>query len=132
MNFSIEIDDANLINLSNGAKSKLHEQTKEYAFELLKEAVLIEEGNRSEGANSEITSSIIMQAASVKRNRNPIEKKMPLWLKISKIISTLSCLITGFLFDSTGYQDNFPGLMCFVICFATACISTAIVFVKEK
>ena len=59
MNFNIDINDTNLANLSNGAKSKLQEQTQEYANDLLKEAVLIEEGDRQEGANSEITSNII-------------------------------------------------------------------------
>lgn len=132
MNFNIEIDDTNLANLSSGAKSKLQEQVKEYANDLLKEAALIEEGDRQEGANSEITSSIIMQAVSVRRNRNYIEKKTPIWLKISKFVSTVSCLITGFLFDPAGYQDGFAKLMGFVICFAIACISTALVFIKEK
>lgn len=132
MNFSIEINDTNLANLSSGAKSKLQEQVEEYANDLLKEAALIEEGDRQEGANSEITSNIIMQAVSVRRNRNFIEKKTPVWIKICKFVSTISCLITGFIFDPTGYQDNFMGFMTFVVCFAMACISTALIFIKEK
>lgn len=132
MNFHIEIDDTVAANLSDGAKSKLQEQTKEYAHDLLKEAILIEEGNRQEGANSEITSNIIMQAVSVRRNRNYIPPKTPVWLNICKFVSTLSSLITGFLFDPSGYQNNFQKLMGFIICFAITCISTALVFLKEK
>lgn len=107
MNFNIDIDDTNLANLSNGAKSKLQEQTQEYANELLKEAALIEEGDRQEGANSEITSNIIMRAVRVRRNRNLIERKTPKWLIVCKFISTVSWAISGFLFDPSGYQDNF-------------------------
>lgn len=106
---NVHIDDTNLVNLSGGAKEKLCEQTKEYADELLKEANLIEEGNRAVGAQSEITSNIIMQAANVKKSRYFAENKPPIWLKIAKIVSTLSCLVTGFLFDTNGYQDNLGG-----------------------
>lgn len=130
MNFNI--DDTNLANLSNGAKSKLQEQTQEYANELLKEAALIEEGDRQEGANSEITSNIIMRAVRVRRNRNLIERKTPKWLIVCKFISTVSWVISGFLFDPSGYQDNFAGLISFIICFAIACISTAFELFKEK
>ncbi len=132
MNFNIDIDDTNLANLSNGAKSKLQEQTQEYANELLKEAALIEEGDRQEGANSEITSNIIMRAVRVRRNRNLIERKTPKWLIVCKFISTVSWAISGFLFDPSGYQDNFAGLISFIICFAIACISTAFELFKEK
>jgi len=132
MNFNIEIDDTVVVNLSDGAKCKLQEQTKEYAHDLLKEAILIEEGNRQEGANSEITSNIIMQAVSIRRNRNNIQGKTSIWLNICKIISTISSLVTGFLFDPSGYQDDFGKLMGFIICFAITCISTALVLLKEK
>lgn len=132
MDLNIEIDDTNLVNLSSGATRTLQEQTREYANDLLKEATLIEEGDRQEGANSEITSNIIMKAVSVRKNRNLIEEKTPTWLKVCKIISTVSCLVTGFLFDLAGYQDNLAELIGFVICFAIACISTAFVFLKEK
>lgn len=132
MNFNIDINDTNLANLSNGAKSKLQEQTQEYANDLLKEAVLIEEGDRQEGANSEITSNIIMRAVRVRRNRNLIERKTPKWLIVCKFISTVSWAISGFLFDPSGYQDNFAGLISFIVCFAIACISTAFELFKEK
>lgn len=132
MNFNIEINNTNLANLSKGAISKLQEQTQEYANDLLKEAALIEEGDRQEGANSEITSNIIMRAVSVRRNRNSIEKKTPGWIVVCKFISTISWAITGFLFDPTGYQDNFAGLISFVICLAIACISTAFELFREK
>lgn len=132
MNFNINIDDTNLANLSSGAKNKLQEQAQEYANDLLKEAALIEEGDRQEGANSEITSNIIMRAVRVRGNRNLIEKKTPKWLIACKFISTVSWAISGFLFDPTGYQDNFVGLISFIVSFAIACISTAFDLFKEK
>lgn len=132
MNFNINIDDTNLVNLSNGARVKLREQTEKYANDLLKEAALIEEGDRQEGANSEITSNIIMRAVRVRRNKNSIERKTPKWLIVCKFISTVSWAISGYLFDGSGYQDNFAGLIGFIVCFAIACISSAFEFFKEK
>lgn len=132
MNFNIDIADTGLANLSEEAKSKLRQCAKEYISDLLSEAARIEEGDRQAGASSEITSSNIMKAASVKRNRNTVEKKTPVWVKICKYISTISCLITGFLFDPTGYSDNLVRLVSFIICLAVACFSTACMLLKEK
>lgn len=130
MNINITIDDNILTNLSNGAKNQLNKQTEIYIKELLKEANLIEEGIRENEANSEITSNIIMQA--VRKNKNYIEKKTPTWLKICKIVSSISCVITGFLFDINGYQNNAKGLIGFIICFAVACSSTVTMHIKES
>jgi len=132
MNLNIEIEDNNLVNLSSGAKIKLSEQTKIYAVDLLKEAILIEEADRQEGANSEITSSIIMQAASSKKGRNNLEVHTPVWLKITKFVSAISSAIAGFLFDIDGFQNNRGGLIGFLVFFAISCVSLAILILKEK
>lgn len=130
--FEIELDDDDLSSLTEGAKNKLSEETKSFATELLCEAIRIEEVERQEGANCEITSSIVMQAARVKKYKRHSEKSTPMWLKIVKILSSISLVITGFLFDPNGYQNNMLKLMSFIIIFAIACISTAVVYIKEK
>lgn len=129
--FEIELDD-DLSSLTEGAKNKLSEETKSFATELLREAIRIEEVERQEGANCEITSSIVMQAVRVKKYKRHSEKGIPMWLKIVKILSSISLMITGFLFDQNGYQNNMLKLISFIIIFAIACISTAVVYIKEK
>jgi len=98
---------------------------------VIKEANLIEEGMREDGANAEITSSIVMLA--VNKSKIIRSKKSKKGLRFAKVVSTLSLLLTGFLFDYTGYQDNTIGLILFSIALIVACVSTVWqIFLEEK
>ena len=132
MNVLIDIKDDNCLNMSDGAQEKLKELTEEYANTLLCEAALLEEADRQEGANSEITSSIIVKAASYKKYSRIAEKKTPIWLTITKIVSTITCITTGLLFDASGYTDKVCQLIFFLCSFAAACVSTSIMYIKER
>lgn len=129
MSIEIIVDGARLENLSDGARQTLKKQVNEYTDEVLKEARLIEEGIREDGASREITSNIILNA--VRKHRNYLVKKPSKWVIIIKTTSSLSLLLTGFLFDSNGYQDNIPKLISFIIFLIIACVSTVIQYVKE-
>ena len=48
--------------MSEDAKNELHEQLNIYVKSVIREVCLIEEGSREEGANREITSSMIKLA----------------------------------------------------------------------
>lgn len=101
----VNIDDNKIDNFSDGAQTTLKKQMEKYADDIIKEANLIEEAIREDGANTEITSNIVLQA--VRKNKSNPSKKPNRFLLITKIISSFSLLITGFLFDSSGYQNSF-------------------------
>lgn len=130
MTIQINIDDHKINNFSNGAKTTLKKQMGKYADDIIKEANLIEEAIREDGANTEITSNIVLQA--VRKNKNNQNKKPNRFLLITKITSSFSLLITGFLFDSSGYQNNVIKLIAFIICLIIASVSTALQFVFEE
>lgn len=48
-----------------------------------------------------------------------------------KTISAFSLLITGFLFDINGYQDNIVNLILFIVVLIVACVSTVLQYIKE-
>ena len=100
----VEVNDEQLQNVSVEAKETLHQQVERYAENILKEANLIEEGNREDGANREITSSIVLQAVRQYKRLSP--KKKDKSLIVIKIISAFPLLLTGFLFDEDGYQNS--------------------------
>lgn len=125
----INIVDDKVDNFSNEAQTTLTKQIEKYADDIIKEANLIEEGIREDGASTEITSNIVLQA--VRKNKTYHNKKSNKTLLITKIVSALSLLITGFLFDSSGYENNKIGLIAFVICLIVASISTVLQFVFE-
>lgn len=125
----VEVDDGQLQNMSTGAKETLQQQVQTYTENIIKESNLIEEGNREEGANREITSSIVIQA--VRKYKSFLPKKKDKTLIILKIVSSFSLLVTGFLFDANGYQDNVLKLILFIIMLIMACVSTVLQFVKE-
>lgn len=126
----INLDEKLFDNFSHNAKDKVKDRTINYAHELIKEANLIEEGQRQDGAKAEVTSNIVMQASLVKRTIGSNNKK-PKWLIACRIISVISCLITGFFFDPNGYKDNLTMLIAFIISLSIACISTAVAIFKE-
>ena len=129
MAVQVNIDENKINNFSNGARSILKRQIEKYADDIIKEANLIEEAIREDGASTEITSNIILQA--VRRSKSNSRKKHNYFQIIIKIISALSTLITGFLFDSSGYQNNYFKLIAFIIFLVMATISTVLQFVFE-
>lgn len=129
MVLQVEITDEQMENMSEKAKEELVFQLSTYAESIIKEANLIEEGNREDGATREITSSIVMQA--VRKYKSNAPRKKGNGLVVLKVVSAFSLLITGFLFDANGYQDNIAKLMLFIIALIVACVSTVLQFVKE-
>lgn len=129
MAVQVNIDENKINNFSNGARSILKRQIEKYTDDIIKEANLIEEAIREDGASTEITSNIILQA--VRRSKNNSRKKHNYFQIIIKIASALSTLITGFLFDSSGYQNNYFKLIAFIIFLVIATISTVLQFVFE-
>ena len=129
MAVQVNIDDNKIDNFSDGAQTTLKKQMEKYADDIIKEANLIEEAIREDGANTEITSNIVLQA--VRKNKSNPSKKPNRFLLITKIISSFSLLITGFLFDSSGYQNNVSKLIAFVVCLIVASVSTVLQFVFE-
>ena len=130
MAVQVNIDDNKIDNFSDGAQTTLKKQMEKYADDIIKEANLIEEAIREDGAKTEITSNIVLQA--VRKNKSNPSKKPNRFLLITKIISSFSLLITGFLFDSSGYQNNVLKLIAFVVCLIVASVSTVLQFVFEE
>ena len=92
----VQITDEQMENMSEKAKEELVSQLSTYAERIIKEANLIEEGNREDGANREITSSIVKQA--VRKYKSNVPTKKENGLVVLKVFSAFSLLITGFLF----------------------------------
>lgn len=129
MAVQVNIDDKKIDNFSVGAQNTLKKQLEKYADDIIKEANLIEEDLREVGASTEITSNIVLQA--VRKKKTNLIRKPHKDLLVAKIVSAISMLLTGFLFDSDGYQGNAIKLICFVIILSIACVSTVLQFVWE-
>ena len=69
---------------------------------------------------------------AVKKYKSNKPKKNGMGLIILKLVSCFSLLITGFLFDSNGYQNHFFKLILFVFMLILACVSTVLQLVKEE
>ena len=126
----VNIDEKKVDNFTDQARDKLKEQMGKYADNIIKESNLIEESIREDGAIAEITSTIVMQA--VRKSKNDTRKKPRNRMIIIRIVSSFSILITGFLFDASGYGHNFMKLIFFIIFLIIASVSTAIQIVLEE
>ena len=129
MAVQVNIDDSKIDNFSVGAQTTLKKQIEKYADDIIKEANLIEEALREDGASTEITRNNLLQA--VRKNKTAHSRKPNRTLLITKIVSSLSLLVTGFLFDSAGYQNNVIKLIAFIVCLIIASVSTVLQFVLE-
>lgn len=130
MAIQVNIDENKVDNFSNDARTTLKKQLEKYADDIIKEANLIEEILTDDGASIEITSRTILQAAR-KNETYHGKKKKNVGSVITKTVSALSLLLTGFLFDSTGYQDSTVRFIAFIISLIVACVSTVLQFVLE-
>lgn len=74
MAVQVNIDDNKIDNFSDGAQTTLKKQMEKYADDIIKEANLIEEAIREDGANTEITSNIVLQA--VRKNKSNPNKNL--------------------------------------------------------
>ncbi len=129
MPIQIKIEDNKVDNFSRGAKDELKKQLEKYGENIIKESNLIEEAIREDGARTEITGSIVIQA--VRKSKVPGKKNHNKLLIFIKILSSLSLLVTGFLFDSNGYDQQTVKLIIFIIILIVACVSTVLQFVIE-
>ncbi len=129
MSLQVNINDDKINNFSNDAILEFEKQLEKYGDNIIKEANLIEEADRVDGASTEITSNIVLQA--VRKNKISNTKKINKTLIVVKIISVFSLLLTGFLFDSSGYKEETVKLVLFIICLIIASVSTVLQFVFE-
>lgn len=129
MAITVTVNDTKIDNLTTGAQDTLKTQIEKYAEDIIKEANFLEEVIREDGASTEITSNIILQA--VRKNKAFKNNKSNKSLLIARIASTLSLLFTGLLFDSTGYQNSKIKLFIFILVLIVACVSTVLQFVFE-
>ena len=129
MAVQVNIDDNKIDNFSVEAQTTLKNQVEKYADDIIKEANLIVEAFREDGESAEIISNHVLQA--VRKNKTNHHRKPNRFLIITKIISSLSLLVTGFLFDSAGYQNNVGKLIAFIVCLIVASVSTVLQFVLE-
>lgn len=125
----VNIDDSKIDNFSTGAQNTLKKQIEKYADDIIKEANLIEQDFREDGASTEITSNNVLQA--VRKKKTSHIKKPKRGLLIIRIVSTLSILVTGFLFDANGYQDSVIKLIAFIFFLIVASVSTVLQYVLE-
>lgn len=125
----IKIDDNKIDNLSDDARRTLKHQIEIHADHIIKEANLIEQASRENGASQEITSNIVLQA--VKKNKVNFKNSPRKGLLFCKIVSALSLLITGFLYDSDGFQGKPLLLISFIVTLVIATGTTVVQFILE-
>jgi hypothetical protein len=129
MPLDIKIQDDQISDLSDDARRILKKQVDSYVAYLLKETRLIEETLRVDGAGKEITGNYILQA--VRRSRSNFKKRKPWHVKICRVLSPISVLFAGILFDRNGFTESLLQLMFFIIFLVIAVITTIFQHSKE-
>lgn len=128
MSLRIELSDQDLEYLSEDAKEELKRSTVSYAVEIMREAARIETSLRNgENDRPEITRNIIKEAVKFNKNlyrRTAGSRKA----KGLQILSALSALITGVLFDFDEIKTNTTLLVFFLLSLCVAVATTVLVY----
>ena len=126
MSIKVCIEENKVDNFSEEAKQTLGKQLVKYADDVIKESNFIEETIREDGASREITSNIVLQA--VRKNKTTKKKKCSKFSLCMKILSSISILVTGLLYDSKGYENDSDKMTKFIVALIIACVSTVLQF----
>lgn len=94
MEIKFQIPDEKVCNFTDGAKSRLKEQSQEYTLEIISEAERVEKIIRENGASTEITDNIVFQAI----RRNKIGKKKKIKFIAFRVFAELFLFISGLMF----------------------------------
>jgi hypothetical protein len=104
MKVEFDIFDETIQNFSVQARTEITRQSKRIAEEIIKEASLIEAGQKVSDAQTEVTHSNVIRAAT--SPRMVFRRKKRWWLKIIQILSSLSSIVVGSLFDTSKFVET--------------------------
>ncbi len=122
MKLEIDIPDEKVQHFSQDAITELKGQSIRIALEITDEASRIEEGRRLPSAHSEITQSIVKEAAA--QPRMTISRKKDYRIKIIQAVAFISTLISGLLLDTSKFTETNHVIWFIVVLFVA--ISTTI------
>lgn len=130
MRLEIEIQDDKLQNLTPDGNTEVLRISKKYIEDVLDEANRIELSRRTTAHNSEITASIINDAAFFARNFG-VRKKRPQKKIFIPIIAFIASTITGGLFDIEKFKETIYVIV-FLIVFSTAIVLTLLIILNDE
>ena len=131
MPLQIDIPDEQLEYLSEHARNEFIDSTKKYVEELIDESSRLESAGRSDNDAPEITATMVKDAAlHLKRYPHPQKKKRG--QTAVQVISYISTLFTGILFNIKEFQSDAVSLIIFLIVLAIAITTTTIDFTQGR
>lgn len=130
MKIEINVQDEKLQNLSPPAFKELEKISKHYLEEVLDEASRIEESRRTTNSNPEITATIINEAVNFARTYG-IRKRKTKKHYLVQIVSFISTLLTGGLFDTEKFKES-GYVLIFLIVFLVAIASNVYLIFNDN
>lgn len=130
MKLEIDIPDEKVQHFSQDAITELKAQSIRIAQEITDEASRIEEGRRLPTAHSEITQSIVKEAAA--QPRMTISRKKNHLIKIIQAVAFISTLISGLLLDISKFTETNHVIWFIVVLFVAIATTIYLIFNQEN
>ena len=125
----IVITDEDIKYLNDPAKEQMRKHIEDYIDQLLNESSRLEAAHRTTDGEPEINSSMVNDAAHLIHLGYQKHKK-PGWLTACQIVSMVSTLLTGLVFDFDRLKDPIM-LVAFLVLLAFAIVFNVIVLNKD-
>lgn len=129
MPFSLSITTRQNLSLNAPAEGAVKVAVEKFTEDLLAEAGRLEAALNSSGANPEITSSMIQDAALLLR-RGYAKPRKHWGTKVAQVVSAVGGVVTGLLADTEKLKDT-STLVLFVVLAVTTITATVVGVLKE-
>jgi hypothetical protein len=130
MKIEFDINDELVQNINPNGREELARRCKVLAEEILDEASRIE-ASRNQSTSSEITASIIGEAAFFSKHAPPKSKKTFIF-KLVQFSSTILCIYAGNLMDAEKLKNGATSLWLFLGVISASIFSTAYLIFKDE
>lgn len=131
MPIKVEITDDKLTYFSDEAKNELQKHMEKHAIEVIDETNRLEASMREDSYTPEITRVLVNKAINKYKNQFNVGKKTKFSI-IIKLISTITILLTGLIFDFNAIKTSTVHLIIFIIFLTIAIISTTVMYTSKE
>ena len=129
MIIEVDIPENKVANFSPIAKKELEKHALRVTEEIIDEASRIEASRRLSDTNSEITQSVVKEAAT--HPRMFFSKKKNWGTKILQALAFISTFYSGFLFDTDKFNNTTVVIWFLVVIFVAIATNVYLIFYQE-
>ncbi|MAK80677.1 hypothetical protein [Phenylobacterium sp.] len=124
MPIDVRVEDADLTGFSQPAKDALEKASQEFLHSVIAEANRLESSHNTGKGPPEVTQAMVSDAVVIQK-RSVNQRKVPLYIKLLRILSAVLATASGFMYDADRLQSPIYMLV-FIGCITATILLTTL------